>query len=336
MRKLCILYAADNNYAPFMGVSMYSLFKNNIDIEEISVYAVLDNVCDDYKKKLAAIAAQFNRELYIIDSDDFNKKLEALNIPKFRGNYTTNYRLFFNTIIPDSCERLFYLDADTIVCGSLKNILEADFEDYAAGVVYDSLGVYYKPILGFSADIPYFNAGVLIIDVKNWKKHNVTEHIMNHIMTVRSGYCNPDQDLLNINLVNTVKILGPEYNFQPFHRAYTDDMYRKVYGFDNYYTEEQIENARKNPIIMHTYRFLGEFPWHKNNLHPDTKLFDEYLKETPWADYEKRKTKNNSFVFKIERCLYRLLPKLVFLHLFAVMQKYDYEMQERKLCKKSR
>ena len=48
---LNVLYAADENYAPFLGVSMYSLFQNNTAMEHIRVYAVLDNVSEENKQQ---------------------------------------------------------------------------------------------------------------------------------------------------------------------------------------------------------------------------------------------------------------------------------------------
>lgn len=328
---LNVLYAADNNYAPFLGVSMFSLFKNNADIVNIHVYAVLDNVSEENKEKLMQVATQFRRRLKIIDAASFNERLKQLNIPTYRGNYTTNYRLFFNEIIDNDVERLFYIDSDTVITASLKSVLEVDFLNFPAAVVLDSLGSKYKGIIGFDKNEPYFNAGILIIDVRNWIKQNITESMLNHIQNVRSQYCNPDQDLLNVCLKGKIKLLPPEYNFQPFHRAYSDKIYGKVYGFENYYTKEQLENARKNPVILHAYRFLGEFPWHKGNQHPDTKIFDEYLSQTLWADYKKQPSKNDSLIFKIERILYRVLPKILFLRLFAFLQYFSFKKQNERL-----
>lgn len=332
-KNLNVLYAADNNYAPFLGVSMYSLFKNNTDIERIRIYAVLDNVSEDNKIKLQKLAQHFNRKITLIDAAQFNEKLEKLGVPKYRGNYTTNYRLFFDKIIDSDVEKLFYIDCDTIICSSLENILECNFENFVAGVVLDSLGIKYKHIIGFQSEEPYFNAGVLIVDVKNWQEQHISENIMNHIKNVRAKYCNPDQDLLNICLKGRVKILTPEYNFQPVHRSYSDVAYVKVYGSGSYYKMDQIENARKNPVILHIYRFLGQFPWHKDNIHPDTKVFDEYLAQTPWADLTKQPSKNNSLIFKIERNLYKILPKILFLRLFAFFQNISFIRQNYNLLK---
>ena len=329
---LNVLYAADNNYAPFLGVSVFSLLENNVDIDAITIYAVLDNVSDENKNRLSQLVREYKRELIVVDAAEFNTLMEKLGVPKYRGSYATHFRKFFYKIIRDDVERLLYLDSDTVVTGNLKSLLELDMGESCAGVVLDALAYRYKQLLGFGADEPYFNAGVTFIHVPNWKKNNCTDALMDHIKTVRSKYCNPDQDLFNFVLRGKTIVLPPEYNFMPVHRAYSDAAYGKVYGFEHYYTQEQIQYARVNPIILHTYRFLGEFPWHKGNCHPDTILFDSYLRRSPWKDYKKVKAKTG-FIFKCEKLLYRSLPRGLFLRIFAAALYRSFYKKEMKLRK---
>lgn len=315
---------------------MFSLFQNNTDMEHIRVYAVLDEVSEENKQKLRKIAQQFKRELVLVDAAPFKQKLNQWNMPMYRGSYATNYRLFFDKLISPDVEKLFYLDCDTLICGSLKDIVCQKMDDYVAAVVLDSLGVRYKEkILGLQKEAPYFNAGVLVIDVKNWQKFHITDCMLHHIQRVRSRYCNPDQDLLNIILQGKVLILGPEYNFQPVHRSYSDGAYDWVYGLAHYYTPAQLDFARKNPVILHAYRFLGQFPWHSANKHPDTPIFDYYLAKTPWKDYKKKTTSCNSMVFKIERALYSLLPKVLFLRLLETVQSFNFAKQNKEIQKQN-
>lgn len=332
---LNLLYAADENYAPFLGVSVYSLLENNKDIEKISIYAVLDKVSDTNKEKLKTMVGSFGRELVIIDADDVNKLMAELGVPKYRGSYTTHYRKFFSLILPDSIKRFLYIDSDTVVTGSLKKLLQIDMGDAVAGVVLDSLGTPFKPLLGFDKDETYFNAGVTLIDVENWNRCQCTEQLREHITSVRAQYCHPDQDLFNVLLRGKTLVLPPEYNFMPFHAAYPDKAFAKVVGFDNYYSEKEIQCARENKVIIHCFRFLGDFPWHKGNLHPDTKVFDEYLAKTPWKDYEKKLSKNQGLLFKIERILYCILPKGLFFGLFVAITMNGYKRQNRALQRKA-
>lgn len=317
MEHLNVMYAADENYAPFLGTSVFSLLENNKDIEQITIYAVLDRVSDDNVGRLKNMVEEYGRELVIVDALIFNQKMEELGVPKYRGSYTTHFRKFFHLFLGEDVERFLYIDSDSVVTGSLKPLLELDMGDKCGAVVLDALSSTYKHYLGFGDDEIYFNAGVTLIDVNNWKASHLTEALIEHITTKRAKYCNPDQDLFNMILRGKTMVIPPEYNFMPVHRAYSDKAFQKNYGFEHYYSIEQIENARKNPVILHTYRFLGEFPWHVGNCHPDTPVFDEYLYKSPWKDYVKKK-KELGTAFKIEKLLYKVLPRDMFLTVFRI------------------
>ena len=49
--SLNILYQCDDNYAPYTGVSMSSLFRRNKNIEEINIYILDDGISEENKKK---------------------------------------------------------------------------------------------------------------------------------------------------------------------------------------------------------------------------------------------------------------------------------------------
>ena len=326
MSTLNVLYACDENYAPFAGISMFSLFENNRDIERIRVYLVSDNVTDRSLSMLCDQAESYGRDLIIIDAASIVDTIKKLNIPSYRGSYTTNFRMFFHTFVDADVDKLLYIDCDTIVASSLAPLLSLDMQGKAVAVVRDSLTTSYKTLVGLNEDDAYFNAGITFIDVKVWTEKKITERLLDHIQNVRSRYCNPDQDLLNIVLRDEKYILPPEYNFQPSHRAFSDKTYFSAYRHTSYYSSEQLEHARKNPVILHTYRFIGDFPWHKGNVHPDTPIFDDYTKRSPWKDYEK-KPAGRGMIFAIEKLMYRVLPKRLFLKIFAAYTRRQFEKQ---------
>lgn len=334
MKTLNVLYACDENYAPYAGISMRSLFENNRDIKQMRVYVVADNVSNLNCEKFMRQAEEFGREVIIVDAAEIVEKIKSLNIPSYRGSYTTNFRMFFQTFIPDDAEILLYIDCDTVVTGSLSELLTLDMGGKVVGVVRDSLTVRYKSIIGFAHEDDYFNAGVTFIDVTEWKRQDITSRLLDYISNVRAQYCNPDQDLLNIVLKDKKYILPPEYNFQPSHRAFSDKVYFSVYRHSSYYTHDQLENARKNPKILHAYRFIGDFPWHKGNLHPDTPVFDAYMKRSLWSDYVK-KPSNRGIIFKIEKIMYRIFPKKLFLSVFEKITFRNFRKQDASLKKQS-
>ncbi len=327
---LNVMYAADNNYAPFLGVSLLSLYENNKDIDEITVYAVLDDVSDENTEKIVKMSEEYKRDLRVVDGKAVREKMQELGVPKYRGSYATHYRKFFEMIVDEDIDRLLYVDCDTIICDNLKKLLEIDMGEACVGVVRDSLGNKYKRLFGFDDDETYFNAGVTLINVKNWNKYDCHKLLIDHIKNERAKYCNPDQDLFNLSLRGKTMVLPVEYNFPPVHRAYPDKAFDKCYGFKNFYTKEEVEYARQHPAILHTYRFIGDFPWHKGNVHPDNDLFDHYLSMSPWKGYEK-KSSNKGFVYKVEKVMFKVLPRGLFLRIFSVVTYYMFKDKDKKL-----
>ena len=328
--ELNVLYACDENYAPFAGVSMTSLFMNNRDLDRIRVYLVLDNVSEENQARYRELARQYGREVVLIDAKDVVEKIKALNIPMYRGSYTTNFRLFFTDYIQDPMDKLLYLDCDTLITGSLRPLLELDMGDNWLAMVMGSMMLRRSKVFDYQA--PY-NAGVLLVNVDLWRAEAVAEKLLNHTTHVRAQYVNPDQDLLNVVCAGHIMCLPPEYNFPPIHRVVSDKIYYREAKPD-FYTPDQIQNAREHPVILHTYRFLGQFPWHKDTLHPDVELFDRYMAASPWKDYQK-KPASQALSFRVERVLYQILPRGAFFWLLNTVQYFSFKKQEQNLQKKA-
>lgn len=330
MGKLNVVYACDDNYAPYACVSMCSLLENNKQFEEINIYVVLSKVTQENQEKLKKQAERYGANFIPVDAAEIIREIKELKIPEYRGSYATNFRLFFHKYMAEDAEKFFYLDCDTIICNDLRDIYDRDMGENCAYVVQDALTNKYKQLLGFRPEEPYFNAGVMLVNARNWKKRKCTERMLEHLRTERSAYCNPDQDLLNIVLKDSVEFVGPEYNFQPIHRMLTYSQYIKLYENPSYYTEKQIQEAKEKPMILHTYRFLGEFPWHAENRHPDTEIFDRYMAMSEQKDYCK-KPANVKWIMKIEKLLYVLLPRVSFFRLFKLAQDMDFAKRNEQL-----
>ena len=72
--KLNILYQSNDSYAAITGVSMYSLFKNNTDIDELTVYLLDDGISKENLNKFKKLGKEYNRQINIIDSKEILKK----------------------------------------------------------------------------------------------------------------------------------------------------------------------------------------------------------------------------------------------------------------------
>lgn len=312
-----ILYQFNEKYAPYAGVSLTSLFENNKAAKSIYIYILGEGLSKDSIGRLNKLAVAYNREVIFVPTDELIEQMKELNMPTYRGSYAANMRLFVADVAKDA-DRLLYLDADTIVTGDITSLFEMDIK--TVGMVYDTLGCVHKYDIGLSSDDGYYNSGVIVYDLKKWRDNKITDRIISHVQNVRAQYPSPDQDLLNVCLKGEITSLPFEYNFQPHLREYSYKLFTKVFKPYPFYSQEQVEKAQKEPVIMHAFRYIGAFPWHEGSRHPFCDEFDKYMLMSLWADYIKEK-KDTGIAIWVEELLHKVMPKAVFLRLFKIMHR---------------
>lgn len=324
-----VLYQFDEKYAPFASASIASLLENNEGADRIRIFILEMGICEESKGKLTEQVKKKGREIVFLESAELAGLIEDLGIPSYRGSAAANMRLFAEQVVPADCERLLYLDSDTLVVGSVEPLFETDLKGCPLGMVMDSLVRRHKRDIGMSKDAPYFNSGMILYDLPRYREMGCTDAMISHIKNVRASYPNPDQDLLNVVFAGHIYPVECKYNFQPMHRVFSLKSYYKVYGQGGYYGGEVVEDAVKDPRVLHFFRFVGQFPWHEKTLHPDRELFWEYLAKTPWAGFLPWPD-DSGIVYALERVLYHILPKTLFLAIFHQSHEIFTWLQDRK------
>lgn len=326
-----ILYQFNEKYVPYAGVSITSVLENNNDLD-LMIWILGEELTEGSIKKIQGAVEAYGQKVTFIDTTMLIAKMKALDMPTYRGSYAANMRLFLPEVIPCDVDKILYLDADTIVDNSLYELFRMNFMSSSIAMVMDSLGELHKEEIGLNKENGYYNSGVILFDMNKWRENHLTQKIVDHVKNVRNNYPSPDQDLLNVVCRDTIATISPKYNFQPVHVAFDSKVYYKIYAKSFYYSKEEIDEAKENPIIYHFLRFIGEFPWNKNNVHPDAKLFDKYLAISCWKEYEKQEAKLSAFI-KIERIMYKCVPQALFLRIFKICHRMFYKKANKMAVK---
>ena len=136
-----VVCTTDSNYVMPTGVMIKSLSVNNNE-ERIVFHIVVDeSVTTQQKKELNRVLCenpQHSLLFHLVDDtlfDDF-PQLGASN-PKLFITKATYYRLLFAEILPDSINKVIYLDCDMIVLGSIAELWNIDISHYALAAVTD-------------------------------------------------------------------------------------------------------------------------------------------------------------------------------------------------------
>lgn len=265
---LNIAYCCDDNYIPYVGVSMVSCVENNLnDFNQITFHVIIDkNVTDESKEKLMKNISQYPDCEVIFYP--FNPEGQ---MPKSDYHPIVNAILFTPGLI--NADKLLFLDADTIVLDSLKELYQTDLKDNYCAAVYDVIPPYFKQKIGFSKEDKYFNSGFVFMDLEKMRKDDIEDKFLKELS---KEYKYPDQDILNRVLKGKILTLPPKYNFHGYFLEWNSKNVLKVYSmdYDYYYSHEEIEEAKNNIVCTHFLNLFSDVPW-KDELNP---MYDEFKK----------------------------------------------------------
>lgn len=310
-----IVYSSSNEYAEILGTSIVSLFENNKDINEINLFIIDNGIKNDNREKLVTIARKYNRKIKFLDSLDIEKMANTkINV----GNWhiSTFYRLFLSSILPQSIDKVLYIDCDTIILNSLKNIWEVDMKNYWVMGVDDCRGSRYRSNIGLRDNSIYINNGFILIDLKAWRENNIEEKYLAFINKYNGDITYVDQGVLNgvLGSFGRIGLMKQEYNIQTvFLECSYDEI--KIYRRPIFaYSKEEYDKAVNNPIVIHFTSFFmsGTRPWNKENNHVYRNEFLRYRSMTPWKESPLWDDSRNYGRILITKILNMLPKKIVF------------------------
>ena len=186
----------------------------------------------------------------------------------------TYYRLFLEGVFDEAVGRVLYLDSDLVVIGDVSRIAQVDLGGRTVAAVLDFYvrawgGVEASPALksqSIHGARRYFNAGVLVIDLRAWRDRDVRGRAITFLRDHPGQVRFWDQDALNHTLADDWLELDPRWNRT---RNYWDYLEDGTLPFP----PEVVEQLAQ-PYVVH---FAGRRkPWNYNR-HPDRKHFDRYV-----------------------------------------------------------
>jgi lipopolysaccharide biosynthesis glycosyltransferase len=281
-----IVYSCDNNYISQTGISIISLFENNLSINELNIYLISKDISTDNLDILNTICLKYKRKLNVISFYDIAFDLGLINCG--RHIETIYIKIFLARII--DLHKCIYLDSDTIINGSLLELWDINISDYYFAAVET-----FKPKkiskLNISGNHIFFNDGILLINVDYCRKSNLINQSINLINYFNGSPPILSEGILNSLCQNKVKIISLKFNLMSgmYQIALLNPLYlSKITS----YSLLEIEKSIRNPLIIH---FLSSYyyrPWSKNCSHPLLLHFVKYKNISPWRNqltcHEKR------------------------------------------------
>ena len=302
---LVVVYSSDDNYAQHTGVSIVSLLENNKHFNSIHIYIIDNEISEANKSKLIDIIKCYQREITFID---FNKYKDMLKLNMQWNISLSSYaRLFISSILPESVDKALYFDCDTVVVDKIDDLFNTDMNEYYVAGVADTISSSTKSAVGISSDENYINAGMLLVNVKKWREDNIQDKFIKFIDSKNGSVTHHDQGVINGVLCKSSKLLNPKFNLMTVYYTMKREDIISYYGIDNeFYSDEVIREALKNPVYIHFTPGFTTRPWIKGCKHPKKQVYLDYLQKTPWRNSKLQKDKSK-FRIKLINWIYRNL-----------------------------
>lgn len=273
-----VVWSSDETYTRHLAVSMLSLLEHHRTVSEVNCYIISNHITEASRRELERLAADYGRRIRWIDFTPFQKRLKLdMAWPISVSSYA---RLFLQEMLPESVERVLYLDCDTVVCDSLEALFALDLNGAAVGGVRDFVTERFKVAVGLAPDGVYINAGVLLIDLEKWRRENALGRFQSCIDGHNGKVFHHDQGVINDCLQGDMLVLPPRYNaLTPlFTLPYAG--LQSIWG--TYYGETERAEALHNPAVVHfTPGFTGQV-WDVKCRHPLRDRYLFYLEQTAW------------------------------------------------------
>lgn len=274
-----VVFACDDNYVPLLTISAVSFRVNNKnDFEEINIFILDDGISKNNKNKVNSILSEYNCNILFIKT----KKIEELDFKVLYlerediASLTTYARLFITSLLLDNIDKILYLDCDSIIVDSFKELWQEDISNYYCATVQDCSNTSYMEALGIPRNEKYYNVGVLLINLKKWHEDNVEDKFVEFLTDNQQRFYQHDQGVLNNIFKNKIKTVSPKYNLQGYFQFLDYNLSRKYSCIETeYYSKEIMDDARKNPVFLHFCAADYFRPW-KNPNHPYFKEFEYY------------------------------------------------------------
>lgn len=333
---LNVCYAANNAYVMQVGVSVVSLLENNKDLSDINIFILNSDFTDSNKRVLMDLVHNYNRNLYIINGSEELQRLEGtgLDVEVNHGGalYSKTLgleayiRFFIVKLVPMWVDRILYLDCDTIVNGSLSELVDKEMKHCIEAVI-DCWPQKYNKIIGLDMQSKYYNAGVQLINLAKWREENVLDMYLQHISSLKKPYRLFDQDIMNIVLEGRIEAISPKYNMMFILREYEVEDIFYISGKDKttFYTKEEIEEAKRNPTIIHYAGDLLGKPWRSPDTDAFTKKWKYYFMKSPWAKDGLRKSQKINLII-----WYLKVVKISFERMIIFLESYEKKVKRTK------
>lgn len=280
-----IVVTPHKGFSGSLSVLIQSIIENSHEKKKYDILVLHRELLEDVVNRIEKQVTNLdNIHIRFFDIDKYTKQFDFFSERVTPVNIVATY---YRLIIPEllqNYDKAIYLDGDIIVLHDIWELWKQDIDEYLLGAVEDYAGNweindpssdlynYRKDELSLDKPARYFNAGVLMMNLKKIRERYSLKYIL-EVAQKRKWRCK-DQDILNYLAQKEVFYLDYEWNL-------IMSINTKAETFMDKEVKEKFEIAHRKPYLVH---FAGRFkPWNYFKV-PFSDDFWKYASETGFME----------------------------------------------------
>lgn len=294
-----IVLASDDNYAQHVAVLAASVLSNTK--AQVNIHLLSDVISKERLTLINNTVQSWGSTLHVYDMssyDCFDNLFTSGHISK-----AAYFRLDIANILPEEVNKVIYMDVDLLVLQDIAELWQYDLQGRPLAAVPDygimaskRLMKQKQNVIGLPMDSLYFNSGVVIMDLEQWRKYDYAKQVID--LAAVGNLPHHDQDALNKVFVENWMALPLKWNVIPP----VFNLFSKI--LLNGDLRKNAIAARKDKAILH---FAGRYkPWEFDSHKGFNDAYYYYLKKTKFADVKMPQPGKNMKGKSIARQMVRL------------------------------
>lgn len=264
-----ILCAADRMYGAWLGVMVASILRFDHGAPVV-VHVLSDGIKPRDLARLDAMCRAHGARLVVHGLGRLLATEAATFFTSLHITRATYARLFIARVLDPSIARVLYLDCDIVCMGSLAPLWQTDLAGAVFGATVDAVSGdttgrhATNARIGMPPDQPYYNSGVLLIDLDAWRAKQVEARLCAFVRAMGSRLGGHDQDAINAVLNAEIHPIDPIWNFQAVPENRFDGSPRLIHYSGS---RKPWDLDPRNALAVHYLRAKAMSPWrHKLRL----------------------------------------------------------------------
>lgn len=217
-KEIPIFTACDDNYMPFLAVTLQSIKDNASQDYNYTIRILHSGVKAENVEKIM----KYNTAGFKIEFVDVREVLKDVIQRLHTCIYytqTTYFRLFIANLYTQY-DKVLYIDSDVVVRGDVAELYNIEIGDNLVGAVREDyvmtdayIQPYFVKVLGLPRHEDYFNAGLLIMNLDQFRKQDFEGQFVDLLNKYK--FVVQDQDYLSVICKGKVAYIDPMWNKSP-------------------------------------------------------------------------------------------------------------------------